>query len=154
MMQMSSQTKMRVKLHFCALWNVLGLFLAILGAVTLAWVGQLTRYDMTRWGKDIALIFFGSRTGENISLGIGMKVMHYFLMGLALFFSGALTLLTKQNKVKKSHISQSTKQLEKEKGLSWCSHHFGYLASIPDFESVPEECLTCQKMLECRNVGA
>jgi len=41
--------------------------------------------------------------------------------------------------------------LKKGKGSSKCSHHFGYLASLPKFESVPQECLTCQKLLECKN---
>jgi len=70
--------------------NVAGLFLAASGLIILAWVLWLTWYDMTSWGKDIALIFFGSRTGEAISLGIGMKVIHYFLIGLALLLSGLL----------------------------------------------------------------
>ena len=145
---------MRAGVQLRVLSNIPSLSLATLGSLTLALVGQLTWYDMTVWGKDFVLIFFGSRTGENISLGIGMKVIHYFLVGLALLFLGLLTLLRRRNKVKNSNISHSTKQLEKEKGLSWCSHNFGYLGSLPDFESVPEECLTCQKMLECRNVRA
>jgi len=143
---------MRARVQLRVLSNMPGFFLATLGSLTLAWVGQLTWHDITVWGKDLVLIFFGSRTGENISLGIGMKVIHYFLIGLALLFLGLLTLLRRRNKVKNSHIRHSTKQLEKEAGLSWCSHNFGYLGSLPDFESVPEECLTCQKMLECRNV--
>jgi hypothetical protein len=143
---------MRARVQSRVLPNIPGFFLATLGSLTLAWVGQLTWHDITVWGKDLVLIFFGSRTGENISLGIGMKIIHYFLIGLTLLFLGLLTLLRRRNKVKNSHISNSTKQLEKETGLSWCSHNFGYLGSLPDFESVPEECLTCQKMLECRNV--
>ena len=145
---------MRAGVQLRVLSNVPGFVLATLGSLTLAWVGQLTWHDITVWGKGLVLIFFGSRTGENISLGIGMKVIHYFLVGLALLFLGLLTLLRRRNKVKNLNISHSTKQLEKEKGLSWCSHNFGYLGSLPDFESVPEECLTCQKMLECRNVRA
>jgi len=39
---------------------------------------------MTTWNKSLALIFFGSRTGEAISLGIGMEVIHYFLIGIIL----------------------------------------------------------------------
>ena len=64
--------------------------LVVLGSITLVWVGGLTFYDMTVWGKDISLIFFGSRTGENISLGIGVKVIHYFILGLALLLSGLI----------------------------------------------------------------
>ena len=143
---------MRASVQLRVLSNVPGFFLATLGSLTLAWVGQLTWHDITVWGKDLVLVFFGSRTGESISLGIGMNVIHYFLIGLTLLFLGLLTSITKRNKIENSHISRSTRQLEKEKGLSWCSHNFGYLGSLPDFESVPEECLTCRKMLECRNV--
>jgi len=90
--------------------NVAGLFLAASGSIILAWVGLLTWYDMTSWGKDIALIFFGSRTGEAISLGIGMKVIYYFLVGLALLLSGLPTFLRRRSK--------------------WL-HHFGYLTNLP-----------------------
>jgi hypothetical protein len=143
---------MRASVQFHVLLDIRGFLLATSGSLILAWVGQLTWHDMTVWGKDLVLVFIGSRTGESISLGIGMKVIHYFLIGLALLFMGLLTSLTKRNKIKNPHINHSTRQSEKEKGLSWCSHSFGYLGSLPDFESVPEECLTCQKMLECRNV--
>jgi len=68
--------------------KVAGLLLTASGSIILVWVGWLTWHDMTLRGKDIALIFLGSRTGEAISLGIDMKVIHYFLIGLALLFSG------------------------------------------------------------------
>jgi hypothetical protein len=71
--------------------NLASLFLTAFGSIILAWVGWLTWHDTTVWSKDIALIFFGSRTGEAISLGIGMKIIHYFLIGLALLLSGLLT---------------------------------------------------------------
>jgi len=90
---------MRTKLNLSHLLpNVAGLFLAASGSIILAWVGWVTWYDMTSWGKDIALTFFGSRTGEAVSLGIGMKVIHYFLIGLALLLSGLLTFLRRQSK--------------------------------------------------------
>jgi len=85
---------MRTKLNLSQLLpNIAGLFLTASGSIILTWVGWLTWYDMTSWGKDIALTFFGSRTGEAISLGIGMKVIHYFLIGLTLLLSGLLTFL-------------------------------------------------------------
>ncbi len=67
--------------------------LVISGLFTLAWVGQLTWNDIVVWKKGIIEIFFGSRTGENISLGIGIKVIHYFLSGLTLLFLGLATFL-------------------------------------------------------------
>jgi hypothetical protein len=30
-----------------------------------------------------------------------------------------------------------------------CAHHLGYLKSRPKNTSIPEECLTCSKMIEC-----
>jgi len=76
--------------------NLASLFLTAFGSIILAWVGWLTWSDMTAWGKDIAVIFFESRTGETISLGIGMKVIHYLLIGLALLLSGLLTFLRRR----------------------------------------------------------
>ena len=76
--------------------NLASLFLTAFGSIVLAWVGWMTLYDMTMWGKDIALIFFGSRTGEAISLGIGMKVIYYLVIGLALLLSGLLTFLRRR----------------------------------------------------------
>jgi hypothetical protein len=72
--------------------DLAAMLLTASGFITLAWVGQLTWHDVTVWGKNITLVFFGSR-GENISLGIGMKVAHYFLVGFMLFFSGLVTLI-------------------------------------------------------------
>lgn len=42
---------------------------------------------------------------------------------------------------------------EKDKGIPVCPHHLGYLAQIPKDASMPEECLTCPQMLECKNVS-
>ncbi len=81
------------------------LFLAALGSIILVWIGWLACYDMTMWGKDIAFIFFGSRTGEAISLGIGMRLMYYFLLGLVLLLFGLLTFLRRRGKVIELHFS-------------------------------------------------
>jgi len=78
--------------------KVASLFLIAFGSTILAWVGWLTWYDINTWGKDLALIFFGSRTGETISLGIGMKVIYYFLIGLTLLLSGSITLLRRRRR--------------------------------------------------------
>jgi len=63
-------------------------FLITSGLIIMAWVAWLMWYDVTWWNKDIFLIFFGSRTGEAISLGISMKLFDYFLIGLLLPLSG------------------------------------------------------------------
>ena len=69
---------------------------ATLGSIILACVCWLIMYDITVWGKDLAFIFFSSRTGEVISLGIGMRVIHYFLLGLALFLPTIIILFFKK----------------------------------------------------------
>ncbi len=38
---------------------------------------------------------------------------------------------------------------KEEKGPSGCRHHFGYLASRPKNDSIPQECLICPKVLDC-----
>jgi len=154
---------MRTRLRLSRLLpNLPSLFLAAFGSIILAWVGYLTWYDMTWWSKDIALIFFGSRTGEHISLGIGMKVIHYLLIGLALLLSGLLTFLRKRIEAVKSHLNRLLRTRlqkgkepqvkppeEEDKNPSGCPHHFGYLANRPKKASVPQECLICPKILEC-----
>ncbi len=94
--------------------NPPSLFLTVFGSIILVWVGWLVWYNMTTLGKDIALIFFGSRTGEAISLGIGMKVIHYFLIGLVLLLSGLLTLLRRRREVIELHFDARGQQ-ESEK---------------------------------------
>ena len=79
--------------------NLTSLLLAVIGLVILAQVAWITWYDITVWSKDIVQIFLGSRIGEAISLGIGMKIIHYFILGLAFFLSGILTYLRNRSKV-------------------------------------------------------
>ena len=58
----------------------------------------------------------------------------------------------KEKEEKKEKDDPLAKPAEKkEKGSANCPHYFGYLARRPKRGSIPEECLTCQKMLECRN---
>ena len=40
---------------------------------------------------------------------------------------------------------------KEEKDSSKCPHRFRYLASRPKGAPIPQECLTCQEMLECRS---
>jgi hypothetical protein len=85
-----AQLEEAAKLYFRSrlLPKLVSPLLAVLGSIILVWVGGLTFYDMTVWGKDISLIFFGSRAGEVMSLGIGMRAIHYFVLGLVLLVSG------------------------------------------------------------------
>ena len=72
------------------------LILIVLGLITLVWIGQLTWYEMAVWQKSLDFILFGSRAGESIDLGIAMKVIYFYVIGLALIFSGTLIHLRKK----------------------------------------------------------
>jgi hypothetical protein len=83
-----------LKLNF-TLINVIILLLLVIGSITLIWVGHLIWKDITVWKKDFSVIFFESRRGENISLGIGLQVIHYYLIGILTLFSATGLLLRK-----------------------------------------------------------
>ncbi len=145
------------RLHFFGkLSNIIGLTFTSLGVITLFWVGLLVWHDLTVWSKDLVLIFFSSRTAEHMfpTLGLDMRVIHYFLIGLTLLFSGMLVILRRTKKEMKQDLGHSANQLKTRRNLSSCSHHFGYLRYISDLCSVPEECLTCKRVIECRNPQA
>ncbi len=56
----------------------------------------------------------------------------------------------KEEEEKKKKEEPSAKPPEKEeKGSSECSHHFGYLANRPKDAPIPQECLTCPKIVDC-----
>jgi hypothetical protein len=44
---------------------------------------------------------------------------------------------------------EKEKPPEKEKGSSKCAGYLGYLASLPEGEPIPRECLVCSKVLDC-----
>ncbi len=79
--------------------NLPSLILIILGFLTLVWIGQLTWTDITAWTKSLGETLFQYRPAEAISLGIGMKIIHYYMLGLALLFSGIITYLKRSKKV-------------------------------------------------------
>jgi len=73
---------------------------------------------MTTLGKDIDLTFFGSRTGEALSLGIGMKVIYWFLIGLALLLLGfLLRRRSKATELLSAKQISLLRRLQKEKEL-------------------------------------
>jgi len=37
----------------------------------------------------------------------------------------------------------------KEPGSSSCTHHVGFLKTLPKGDSIPEDCLTCPELLRC-----
>lgn len=77
------------------------------GVILLAWVSSLVWTDLSYWAKDIGTIFFGSRTGENISLGIGMTVFNYFLISMALIGTGGVLFVRKHILAAKPVVTKS-----------------------------------------------
>ena len=71
--------------------------LTILGLMILFWVGWLIYYDAIFWGKDLFTILLGSRTGEAMSLGIGITLVYYLLIGSGLVLSGLFIFLRRRS---------------------------------------------------------
>jgi hypothetical protein len=144
-------------------------------ALILAWIGWLTWTDISVWNKDMGSIFFGSRTGEAISLGIGMAVIHYFLIGASLLAAGlvlfirtrmlaaepqqAMIMATQKLKInnQSKNVNSSVKYATEEENaaaseerfFSGCLNHFGYLSSRPKDSPIPQECIICQRLGDC-----
>jgi hypothetical protein len=108
--------------------RLIGFIVLSLGLVTLAWAFQLVWKDIVVWGKDLGLIFFGSRVGEAIGLGIGMSVVHYFFIGLTFLLIGLVVLLHK---------------------FRSCPYYFGYLGSIYRKNPMPLKCFDCSLRMDC-----
>jgi len=94
--------------HSSRLSKVASLVPIAFGSTILAWVGWLTWHDVTTWGKDLTVILFGSRTGEPIDLTIGMRVIHYFIIGLTLLLTGIVIHLRRR---KSSTLDQHKRPL-------------------------------------------
>jgi hypothetical protein len=77
----------KLSLRIPILTKLISPIFALLGSIILVWVSLLVFQDITVWGKSISTIFFGSRTGEFISLGIDMKIIHYLILGIGLLFA-------------------------------------------------------------------
>jgi hypothetical protein len=163
------------KLGFSRLFpHIIVLSLVASAALILAWVSWLTWADVTHWGKDLGSVFFGSRASEPISLGIGMTLIHYFLIGLSLLAAGVVLFL--RNRIlamKPQHVMQmkplKANVKNSEKGTSGveslvrqenaasgeesrflgCPYHFGYLSSRVEGSDIPQECMLCQRLGDC-----
>ena len=97
-------TEIRTLFHSTHLQKLIGLSFIISGVLALVWIGMLTWYEVSVWQKDLGFVLFTYRTGEPISLGIGMKVIHYFVIGSALLLVGTLTYLQKAKKIIEAFI--------------------------------------------------
>jgi DNA-directed RNA polymerase subunit RPC12/RpoP len=58
---------------------------------------------------------------------------------------------SRQQKSEESPVSLSKmmKGSEKHEEKAGCGHFFGYLGKRPKDTAIPEDCLTCEKMIEC-----
>ncbi|MEJ2242715.1 MAG: hypothetical protein P8Y18_11335 [Candidatus Bathyarchaeota archaeon] len=72
------------------------LALVIIGASILVWISELVLYELVVWHKNLIFILFAYGSNESIGLGIGMKVIYYFMVGAALILSGSFSYLRRK----------------------------------------------------------
>lgn len=77
--------------------NLYTFLMTTIGSSFLAYTAWLVLSDVIFWQKDLVIIFFGSRMGEEISLGLGFTVMHYLIIGSISLFAGIFMYLRKRN---------------------------------------------------------
>jgi hypothetical protein len=51
-----------------------------------------------------------------------------------------------QETIKELESIKTKNQIDQQK----CRYHFGYLAEIPSDFLIPEECITCSKVIKCK----
>jgi hypothetical protein len=73
------------------------------GILLLAFFSWITYYDITVWNKSINDIIFGARIGQSISLGIGMRLIHYLIASITLVSTG-ITVFSIYNYTEKFNI--------------------------------------------------
>ena len=73
--------------------RIFGLLLLVVGCVFLVFVGWVAYLDISVWGKDVAAIFFGTRVGEFLSLGLDLRLVYYAVIGAAMIVSSFLVFL-------------------------------------------------------------
>ena len=159
--------------------NLIALSLVISSMIIIIMVSYVIWNDISFWNKEIVNILFGSRTGESISLGIGMTIINYILVGVSLLIAGTVLFIrnrilsTKPEQIiekqvvkvqepettvpvaeKVSSKFESPVKVEnalaqEERIFSGCLHHFGYLSSRPRDSPIPPECIICQRLGDC-----
>ena len=72
------------------------LVLVIAGAFILVWITELVLYELVIYNKNLIFILFAYGSNESIGLGIGMKVIYYFMVGAALILSGSFSYLRRK----------------------------------------------------------
>ena len=92
-----------LKVHYLrSLPNIITLTLVLFGIAILVGVGFIALFDLIYWNKDVGMIFFGSRIGEPITLGIGILLIHYLLVGITFFGVGIGLFFKNRNSAKLS----------------------------------------------------
>jgi hypothetical protein len=86
------------------------LLLTVTGVAFLAWTGWLIGYDAARWGESFGQILLDSRVGEAMSLGIGLRGIHYLLVGAVLLPTGLVVSVIES--VKSLRITEGTHEIE------------------------------------------
>lgn len=174
MLKESSMLKVH---YFRSLPNLVTLTLILFGTAILIGVGFIVLFDLIFWNKDVGMIFFGSRIGEPITLGIGILLIHYLLVGIIFFGVGIGLFFKNRNSAKLSQkvnnyqnqrfMKKSVKNINKqkinpikknektkkiireEKIIYGCDHHFGYLSTRPKNSEIPQECIICSRLGSC-----
>jgi hypothetical protein len=92
---LKSEKKVDQYLNVSQFSKLASISLIIVGFITLFWILQFTWNELIEGQKSLGLILFSYRPNEAISLGIGMKVIYYILIGLFLVFLGLITYFKK-----------------------------------------------------------
>ena len=69
----------------------------VIGVLFIVLVGVVIWGDIIFYEKDIASIFFESRTGEAISLGLGLQLIHYYLLAILFIATGLAMFILRKN---------------------------------------------------------
>jgi len=167
------------KLKINSLPQLISVVLVASSSIVLVWTVGIIWKDITFWNKELGTILTGSRTGEAISLGIGMTVINYLLVGISLLIAGVIVFLrnrilssTPEQVIEKQVIKVKNRETaapikeqvpvgikapikvenaiaQEERIFSGCLHHFGYLSSRPRDSPIPQECIICQRLGDC-----
>ena len=82
-----SNFKKELKLFFTPM-NIILLSLILIGILLLITVVVIIWTDLAVYQKDITTIFFENRSKQLISLGLGLQLIHYYLLSIAFVGTG------------------------------------------------------------------
>jgi len=95
-----------------------------------------------------------------VDIVLAVAVLTLFILHLTRFSAEPSTrseshLAGRNAQVRPNAQASSTEMRQpSEKTDAWkCTHSFGYLANLPKEASIPNECLTCPRVMECSSKG-